>query len=215
MVSSFIGTIISNLRLMALKPLGQETSLDEDQRSRVFQGAIECMTHSYRLRTDPLVAHWSWLTKCYHEWHAFAIILSELSSRPLVRDADKAWRVVEQSAVLRWDSSTRHRRVHQWRSVMRSIDKARRRRKKELGRRRPVSSAVSSSVPPSRRSPAVQEGSWPLMGGGSRGGQGGLGVPLGGFDSQMSMYQADEMMGALLEDEMCNFAGDDGQVYFV
>ena len=198
---------------MALKPLGQETSLDEDQRIRVFQGAIECMTHSYRMRTDPLVAHWSWLTKCYHEWHAFAIILSELSSRPLVRDADKAWRVVEQSAVLRWDSSTRHRRVHQWRSVMRSIDKARRRRKKELGRRRPAHSVSSSSVPPSRTGPALQEGLWPLMSS-SQSNQGGIVMSQSGLD-QISMYHANEMMGTLLEDEMCNFAGDDGQVYFV
>lgn len=204
---------------MALKPLGAETSLDEDQRSRVFQGAIECMTHSYRLRTDPAVAHWSWLTRCYHEWHAFAIILSELSSRPLVRDADRAWRVVEQSAVLRWDSSTRHRRVHQWRSVMRSIDKARRRRRKELGRRRPAPPASSSSSAPASRGgpPAVQQGLWPLVGGGSQVSQVGFGAPQGGVghDVQMSMYEADEMMGALLEDEMCNFAGDDGQVYFV
>lgn len=202
---------------MALKPLGQETSLDEDQRSRVFQGAIECMTHSYRLRTDPVVAHWSWLTKCYHEWHAFAIILSELSSRPLVRDADRAWRVVEQSAVLRWDSSTRHRRVHQWRSVMRSIDKARRRRRKELGRRRPAGPASSSSALVSRGGPAAQEGLlWPVVGG-SQANQGGFGASQGGLghDVQMSMYEADEMMGTLLEDEMCNFAGDDGQVYFV
>lgn len=210
---------------MALKPLGQETSLDEPQRARVFQGAIECMTHSYRLRTDPLVARWSWLTRCYHEWHAFAIILSELSSRPLARGADRAWRVVEQSAVLRWDSATRHRRVHQWRSVMRGIDRARRRRRKELGRRRPGAAASSSSSsvvapPPSRGSLAVQQGLWPLVGGGGggpQGSQGGLGEPHGGMghDVQMSMYQADEMMGALLEDEMCNFAGDDGQVYFV
>lgn len=202
---------------MALKPLGQETSLDEDQRSRVFQGAIECMTHSYRMRTDPSVAHWSWLTKCYHEWHAFAIILSELSSRPLVRDADKAWRVVEQSAVLRWDSSTRHRRVHQWRSVMRSIDKARRRRKKELVRRRPALPTSSSSAPSSRRGPAGQEGLWPLAGGSLQGNQSSFGVPESslGHDAHMSMYQADDIMGTLLEDEMCNFAGDDGQMYFV
>lgn len=201
---------------MALKPLGQETSLDEDQRSRVFRGAIECMTHSYRLRTDPLVAHWSWLTKCYHEWHAFAIILSELSSRPLVRDADKAWRVVEQSAVLRWDSSTRHRKVHQWRSVMRSIDKARRRRRKELSRRRPGPPTSSSSAPSSRRGLPAQEGVWPLVGG-SQGNPDSFGVPQSGVghDTQMMMYQADDIMGTLLEDEMCNFAGDDGQVYFV
>lgn len=201
---------------MALKPLGQETSLDEDERTRVFKGAIECMTHSYRMRTEPMLAHWSWLTKCYHEWHAFAIILSELSSRPLVRDADKAWRVVEQSAVLRWDSSTRHRKVHQWRSVMRSIDKARRRRKKELGRRRPATSVSSSAVTPSGTGAHAQQQPWPLMSG-LQGHHSDIGILHSGrdHDPQMSLYGADEMMGTLLESEMCNFGGDDGQVYFV
>ncbi|KAJ3460068.1 hypothetical protein MRS44_010935 [Fusarium solani] len=203
LISAFIGTIISNLHLMALNPLGSETSLNEDQRRRVFQDAIECMTHSYRLRTDPLVAHWSWLTKCYNEWHAFAVILYELSSRPLVRDADKAWRVVEQSAVLRWDSPTRHRRVHQWRSVMRSIDKARRRRKKELGRRKSALSARSSSIAPQNTSPVAQQ-LWPTVDN-SQGGQ----IDLA------HAYQGDDKMGPLLGEDMCTFAGDDGQLYFV
>lgn len=203
MISAFIGTIISNLHLMALNPLGSETSLNEDQRRRVFQDAIECMTHSYRLRTDPLVAHWSWLTKCYNEWHAFAVILYELSSRPLVRDADKAWRVVEQSAVLRWDSPTRHRRVHQWRSVMRSIDKARRRRKKELGRRKSALSARSSSIAPQNTSPVAQQ-LWPTVDN-SQGGQ----IDLA------HTYQGDGKMGPLLGEDMCTFAGDDGQLFFV
>ncbi|EEU36787.1 uncharacterized protein NECHADRAFT_80973 [Fusarium vanettenii 77-13-4] len=205
LVSAFIGTIISNLHLMALNPLGSETSLNEDQRRRVFQDAIECMTHSYRLRADPMVAHWSWLTKCYNEWHAFAVILCELSRRPLVRDADKAWRVVEQSAVLRWDSPTRHRRVHQWRSVMRSIDKARRRRKKELGRRKSAMSARSSSTAPQNTSPAAQQ-PWPTVDN-SQGGQIDLAHAYQGDDS--------DKMGPLLGEDMCTFPDDDGQLYFV
>lgn len=100
---------------------------------------------------------------------------------------------------------------------MRSIDKARRRRKKELVRRRPAPPTSSSSAPSSRRGPAGQEGLWPLAGSSLQGNQGSFGLPEGGLghDAQMSMYQADEIMGTLLEDEMCNFAGDDGQMYFV
>ncbi|KAM5369658.1 hypothetical protein ACJZ2D_008917 [Fusarium nematophilum] len=223
LTSAFIGAILSNLRLMVLNPLESGACLDEEQRSTVFQDAIDCMTHSYRLRTDPMVAQWSWLTKCYHEWHAFAIILSELCSRPLARDADKAWRVVEQSAVLRWDSATKHRRVHQWRSVMRNIDKARRRRKKELGRRRSASSTRPSSFSARRghslrerlRAPSMTRRSMSY----SQSSQNHVGLLLSPSipeqDAEFSMYQTEEMMMPLLGDEdICNFTAAEDQLYF-
>lgn len=212
-MTSFIGTIISNLRFLALNPLGPESHLDEGQRKRVFQDAIECMTHSYRLRTDPLVAQWSWLTKVYHEWHAFAIVLSELSRRPLVRDATKAWRVVEQSAVLRWDSSTRHRKVHQWRSVMRGIDRAKRRRKKELGRRKSAVTTSSSTLVP-KAGQSIQQG----LPGQLEAHLNDFSSSINGLDDnfQVPRNQADEFMGSLLDTvNQYNFDGDDGQPYFI
>ncbi|KAK1709709.1 fungal-specific transcription factor domain-containing protein [Colletotrichum acutatum] len=227
LTSSFVGTIVANLRLMVLNPLSSGVSLTDEQKRRAFQNAIECMAHSYRLRTDPQVAQWSWLTKCYNEWHAFAVVLSELCNQPLGRDADKAWRVVEQSAVLRWDSSTRHNRVHQWRSVMRSIDKARRRRKKELGRRK-------SFLSDRRSSSASSAGKHPTLG--SRFSSKGVlrphastnlvqsdNAPSGVVSMPRSaerifdtaMYHADEMIGPLMEmDDMCDFTNADGQLYF-
>ncbi|KXH47602.1 hypothetical protein CNYM01_09453 [Colletotrichum nymphaeae SA-01] len=227
LTTSFVGTIVANLRLMVLNPLSSGVSLTDEQKRRAFQNAIECMAHSYRLRTDPQVAQWSWLTKCYNEWHAFAVVLSELCNQPLGRDADKAWRVVEQSAVLRWDSSTRHSRVHQWRSVMRSIDKARRRRKKELGRRK-------SFLSDRRSSSASSAAKRPIMGGrfSSKGiarphastnlvqsdnaQSGVVSMPRSAereFDT--AMYNADEMIGPLMEmDDMCDFTNADGQLYF-
>ncbi|KAK1454968.1 hypothetical protein CMEL01_03728 [Colletotrichum melonis] len=227
LTTSFVGTIVANLRLMVLNPLSSGVSLNDEQKRRAFQNAIDCMVHSYRLRTDPQVAQWSWLTKCYNEWHAFAVVLSELCNQPLGRDADKAWRVVEQSAVLRWDSSTRHSRVHQWRSVMRSIDKARRRRKKELGRRK-------SSLSDRRSSSASSAAKRPILGGrfSSKGiarphastnlvqsdnaQSGVVSMPRSAereFDT--AMYNADEMIGPLLEmDDMCDFTNADGQLYF-
>ncbi|KAK7425511.1 hypothetical protein QQZ08_007952 [Neonectria magnoliae] len=80
LTSAFIGTIICNLRLLVFNPLGSGISLTKEQRSRVFRDAVDCMTHSYRLRTDPQVAQWAWSTRCYNEWHAFAVILSEFGT---------------------------------------------------------------------------------------------------------------------------------------
>ncbi|KAH6952455.1 fungal-specific transcription factor domain-containing protein [Ilyonectria sp. MPI-CAGE-AT-0026] len=226
LTSAFISTIIGNLRLLVFNPLGSGVSLTKEQRSRVFRDAVDCMAHSYRLRTDPRVTQWAWLTRCYNEWHAFAIILSELCNQPLTRDADKAWRVVEQSAVLRWDLSIRHRQVHQWRSVMRSIEKARRRRKKELGRRRSSSSAQPASISSSssRRAPPPRERFWPpgMARHGmsySQSNQGHIGLLHSPGDHgqgiQESIYQTDESMVPLIEaEELYNFDSEDAQLYF-
>ncbi|KAK1690552.1 fungal-specific transcription factor domain-containing protein [Colletotrichum godetiae] len=227
LTTSFVGTIVANLRLMVLNPLSSGVSLTDEQKRRAFQNAIECMAHSYRLRTDPQVAQWSWLTKCYNEWHAFAVVLSELCNQPLGRDADKAWRVVEQSAVLRWDSSTRHSRVHQWRSVMRSIDKARRRRKKELGRRKSsLSDRRSSSASSAAKRPTFG-GRYPSKGimrpnastnlvQSDNSQMGAVPLPRSAErELDAAMYNADEMIGPLMEmDDMCDFTNEDGQLYF-
>ncbi|KAJ9144471.1 C6 transcription factor [Pleurostoma richardsiae] len=150
LIDAFIGTIFCNLQLFIHNPLAQQGTApsSEEQRRRVFREAIDCMVHSYRLRTDPRAARWSWLTRCYNEWHALAVVLAELCDRPLAKDADRAWRVVEQNAVLRWESAVSHRRLHQWRSVMRTIERARRRRRKELGRRHAQLSAPGGIARP-------------------------------------------------------------------
>ncbi|KAF7553478.1 hypothetical protein G7Z17_g3603 [Cylindrodendrum hubeiense] len=223
LTSAFIATIICDLRLLVFNPLKPEISLTEQQKQRVFRDAIECMTQSYKLRTDPRVEQWAWLTRGYNEWRAFAIVLSELSSRPLARDADKAWRVVEQSAVLRWDSSVKHRRGHQWRSVMMSIEKARRRRKKELGRRQSSSSVRSASnafsgrgLLPQERfgSPGVTRQRMDYL-------QSNLGY-AGLFESpeeqvqdlHASVYHQGEGLAPLTGTESGDFGNEDAELYF-
>ncbi|KAF4964440.1 hypothetical protein FSARC_7626 [Fusarium sarcochroum] len=57
LVTTFVGTIISNLRLMVINPLESEDSLTDDQRRRAFRDAIDCMTYSYRLRTGYALSH--------------------------------------------------------------------------------------------------------------------------------------------------------------
>lgn len=181
------------------------------------------MAHSYRLRTDPRVTQWAWLTRFYNEWHALAIILSELCNQPLTRDGDKAWRVVEQSAMLRWDLSIRHRRVHHWRSVIMSIERARRRRRKELGCRQSSSSvqpaSISSSSSSSRRGPPLRERFWPPgmtshSMNYSQSNQGHIGLLHSPGDHgqavQASIYQTDESTVPLMEaEELYNFNSED------
>lgn len=146
MTKYLLGTVFCGIRLFIYNPLHSGMQMTEERKKCVFKYAVDCLEHSYRMRTDPRLSQWSWLTRVYNEWQAFAVVLSGLCDQPLAKDADKAWKVVEQSAVLRWESPVRHHRVHQWRSVMRTIDKARRRRKKLLGRKQSISSARTRST---------------------------------------------------------------------
>lgn len=122
--------LICNLQLFVYNPLGQSTTLTEEEKSIAFLKAIQTLEHSYSLRTDPRGRKWAWLLGCYHEWFALALVLSELCARPLGEYVDRAWQIVEQSVVLRWNSAGDHRRAHQWRSITKTLDKARAERKK-------------------------------------------------------------------------------------
>ncbi|KAF2186294.1 hypothetical protein K469DRAFT_776365 [Zopfia rhizophila CBS 207.26] len=52
-----------------------------------------------------------------------AVMLSELCRRPFGKNVERAWRVVEQSVALQWDSPTDYRSTHQWRSIMKAVGK--------------------------------------------------------------------------------------------
>lgn len=96
---------------------------------------------------------------------------------------------------------------------MRGIDKARRRRKKELGRRKSANTTPSSTLP-LETGPAIQQrlsdhqqahqSDFPSL-------ENAL-----NHEFQVSMSQADEFMGSLLSPiDQCNFSGDDGQLYYL
>jgi len=128
--------------LFVYNPLRSDVSLAEDERDRILLTAIECIEHSYRLRTDLRARRWAWLLNGYHEWFALTIVLMELCRRPIGKYVDRAWRVVEQSVVLRWDSPGDHKGAHQWRSILIALDKARARRRQVLQRRQSTSSTL-------------------------------------------------------------------------
>lgn len=119
--------------------------LTPEETSIAFLKAIQALEHSYSLRTDPRGQKWAWLLSCYHEWFAFALVLSELCARPLGEHVDRAWRTVEQSVVLRWNSVGDHRRAHQWRSITKTLDKARAERKKARKNKRSNSTSNAAT----------------------------------------------------------------------
>ncbi|OAG39778.1 hypothetical protein AYO21_06053 [Fonsecaea monophora] len=138
---TIVKLLICNLRLFVYNPLSQNNLLTEEERITAFVEAVAALEHSYSLRTDPRARKWAWLLSCYHEWFALAVALAEMCSYPLRDHVERAWRIVEQSVVLRWNSSRDHRRAHQWRSIIKSLDKARAERKKARKRRRSTSSS--------------------------------------------------------------------------
>lgn len=124
----YVEAIFCNLRLFVYEALRSDGALSQEQRRLLFNDALDCMTHSHCMRADPRYNKWTWLSNTFNEWYSVAVVLTELSERPFAKEREKAWRLVEQFTLYRWESP-RHRHVHQWRSVMKGIEKARRRRK--------------------------------------------------------------------------------------
>jgi hypothetical protein len=126
----YLETVFSNLQLFIYTPFQPDSKLTEEQNHYTFDHALTSMRHMYQLRTDQRFSRWSWLTMAYNDWHAFAVVLSNLCEWPFAKNAKLAWRIVEQSAVLRWETATYSQRVHHWRSIMRAIENARQQRRK-------------------------------------------------------------------------------------
>ncbi|KAF7553058.1 hypothetical protein G7Z17_g3893 [Cylindrodendrum hubeiense] len=124
----YVEAIFCNLRLFVYEALRSDGALVQEQRRLLFNDALDCMTHSHCMRADARYNKWTWLSNTFNEWYSVAVVLTELSDRPFAKNREKAWRLVEQFTLYRWESP-RHRHVHQWRSVMKGIEKARRRRK--------------------------------------------------------------------------------------
>src|SRR5438552_1307382 len=77
--------------LMAHHPL-QYTGIDEKVkfsqgiRDRLFVTSVEINENT---------AKWGWLFRTYTQWHAVAVVLSELCHRPPGPDYERAWKAVE------------------------------------------------------------------------------------------------------------------------
>lgn len=72
--------------------LDKEPSATDDE---IFILAVEILKFSNLLQNNEMSAPWAWLCRSYKQEHAMALILSELSSRPISPETDHAWDLVK------------------------------------------------------------------------------------------------------------------------
>jgi hypothetical protein len=158
-VTSLLASILTRkLRLHIQSPLQRHAVLTEEDRERLFDMAVETIEMTYKLRTDPRIQKWHWFFSSYNQWHALAYTIYSLCLKPLGRKANRGWRAVEETAVLRWNATSGVRReAHQWRNVMKMLDRAKLAKRKTL---QSIKAKQRNTAPQSSQSGsfAVEEG---------------------------------------------------------
>ncbi|KAJ5172484.1 hypothetical protein N7492_005077 [Penicillium capsulatum] len=82
-------SLISHLSNSASDRLSMATD-DES-----FNMALEILEFVSLLQNNDLSAQWAWIFKSYQQQHVVALILSELSARPISSETDHAWDLVK------------------------------------------------------------------------------------------------------------------------
>ncbi|KAF4225612.1 hypothetical protein CNMCM6457_008034 [Aspergillus fumigatiaffinis] len=97
-----------------------QTSLQD----KIFHLAIEVLELSCSVLCNPSIAHWAWRSDTYSQWHAVALVLSEICTRPPCQDCDRAWAAV---SILydRWRMKEHARKGTLWKPIGRLMAKAR------------------------------------------------------------------------------------------
>ncbi|GFF83109.1 uncharacterized transcriptional regulatory protein C139.03 [Aspergillus lentulus] len=98
--------------------------LQASLQDKIFHLAIEILELSCSVLCNPSIAHWVWRSDTYSQWHAVALVLSEICTRPPCQDCDRAWAAVE---ILydRWRMKEHARKGTLWKPIGRLMAKAR------------------------------------------------------------------------------------------
>lgn len=119
--------ILARLWLLVHYPSGRkirEGDVDDTLRHQLFLRSMEVLNHSKFLLSHPDIAPWTWHSKTHIQWHAMALVLSEICVRPSSSDCDRGWESV--NAVLQeWEAEGKEKKGALWRPIMRLVAKAR------------------------------------------------------------------------------------------
>ncbi|KAK3693254.1 Zn(II)2Cys6 transcription factor [Podospora appendiculata] len=97
--------------------------LDSNKRDQLFQISIEILELSNLLLSHPSIAKWAWHSQTHIQWHAVALVLFEICTRPPSKDCDRAW---EQVTAIheRWRKKHNEKKGIMWRPIKRLLVKA-------------------------------------------------------------------------------------------
>jgi hypothetical protein len=116
--------IVARSWLFVYYPLIQKndrTKLPAGVRDQFFQTSIRVLEQTNILLTSPDNAKWVWHSKTHIQWHAVAIVLSEICSCPLSAEYDRAWDYM-QTIYDRW--RMKEHKGNLWRPIKRLMAKA-------------------------------------------------------------------------------------------
>lgn len=106
--------------------------LPKETKDRLFRTSLEVVEFSRLLETEKTTLKWGWLFRTYVQWHALAFVLSQLCTRTVGSDVDKAWMVIE-GVFDDWGGKvTSNQRGMLWKPLRKLMAKARMERSKAL-----------------------------------------------------------------------------------
>lgn len=130
--------ILAKMWLVVHHPFSRSDAgagLPQETKDRLFRTSLEVVQFSRLLETENTTLRWGWLFRTYVQWHAIAFVISQLCTRTIGPEVDKAWMVIE-GVFDDWGGTvTSNQRGMLWKPLRKLMAKARAERSKALDKR--------------------------------------------------------------------------------
>ena len=127
--------ILAKMWLVVHHPFSRSDAgagLPQETKDRLFRTSLEVIEFSRLLENETTTLRWGWLFRTYVQWHAIAFVISQLCTRTLGPEVDKAWMVIE-GVFDDWGVTvTSNQRGMLWKPLRKLVVKARAERSKAL-----------------------------------------------------------------------------------
>lgn len=127
--------ILAKMWLVVHHPFARSDAgagLPRETKDRLFRTSLEVIQFSRLLENEKTTLRWGWLFRTYVQWHALAFVLSQLCTRTIGSEVDKAWMVIE-GVFDDWGGHvTSNQRGMLWKPLRKLMAKARTERSKAL-----------------------------------------------------------------------------------
>ncbi|KAL6229910.1 hypothetical protein BDW75DRAFT_234842 [Aspergillus navahoensis] len=108
-----------------------DSQLSHESRESLFITSIEVTEFARLIKEDKKTQKWSWMFDAHMQWHAIAMVLSELCVRPLSPLTDRAWIAVT-TVYDTWLQTAKQRKGMLWRPLAKLMKRAGALRKRQL-----------------------------------------------------------------------------------
>ncbi|KAL2826804.1 fungal-specific transcription factor domain-containing protein [Aspergillus cavernicola] len=126
--------VLTKMWLVINNPIARsesESQISNESRESSFITSIEVTEFARLMKEDEKTKKWSWIFDAYMQWHAIAMVLSELCVRPLSPLTDRAWLAVT-TVYGDWLQTAKQRKGMLWRPLAQLMKRAGSLRAKQL-----------------------------------------------------------------------------------